>query len=288
MSVGRVGRTFLLASVLAGVSVAVLGWADRRVAAFPSPAPPGIAMPGAPFSDGAPLYHRHCAACHGPTGDAEGRLASGPLRPRSFRREPFRYVTTDNGIADERDVLRVVCMGIPSAGMPPSRFLLSDTECAALARYVREIRRLGVLEALAREAKEGGEAIEAGEAEQIAREAVMPGESVPVPPDAPVAPDPQRGAALFAQHCATCHGARGDGRGESPVLADPLGRPVPPRNLARDPFRGGERDEDLFRRVRCGIPGTAMSAFGPVVFSDDDVWCVIDHVRSLRREASCR
>ena len=67
--------------------------------------------------------------------------------------------------------------------------------------------------------------------------------------------------------CAVCHGANGSGESSMP-LADELGRSITPRDLRAGVFRGGAADEDLYRRIRLGIPGTAMGRFTPEDFAD--------------------
>jgi cytochrome c oxidase cbb3-type subunit III len=57
-----------------------------------------------------------------------------------------------------------------------------------------------------------------------------------------------RGAAVFAERCATCHGPNGGG------LIGP--------NLTDDRQLHGDTRLDLFRTVRGGAPGTAMVAWG--------------------------
>src|SRR3546814_16740773 len=43
----------------------------------------------------------------------------------------------------------------------------------------------------------------------------------PVPLAPAKAPDPARGAALYAENCASCHGAKGDGHGPQAIGMDP-------------------------------------------------------------------
>jgi high-affinity iron transporter len=69
-------------------------------------------------------------------------------------------------------------------------------------------------------------------------------------------PDPARGAALYAQACATCHGADGHGDGPAGAGLDPS-----PSNLA-DPARmGGLSPFALFSTITYGIAGTGMGPF---------------------------
>lgn len=215
-----------------------------------------VAMPAADFEEGARLFRRHCASCHGATGDAEGELSNNEsMRPRSFRRESFRFPTTESGISCGDDLLRVIRDGIPSAGMPPT-LLCTPEEQQLLVDYVLEICRLA------------GRDIEAGP-----RLEVVP------PPDAFVA-DAEAGNLVFQKLCAVCHGENGSGESAIP-LADELGRSITPRDLRAGIFRGGNADEDLYRRIRLGIPGTAMGRFTPEIVSDEDVWHLIAHIRSL-------
>lgn len=78
----------------------------------------------------------------------------------------------------------------------------------------------------------------------------------PVPLAPARAPDIVRGAALFAEHCASCHGA--GGRGDGPVSAelDP-----PPIDFT-DETRARERSIfGLYQVIGQGLEGTAMASF---------------------------
>lgn len=74
------------------------------------------------------------------------------------------------------------------------------------------------------------------------------------------APSPERGAILFAQSCAQCHGSAGRGDGPLAARFSPA-----PSNLALGPLRfvpfampEALRHATLARIVKYGIPGTAM------------------------------
>ncbi|MWV10560.1 c-type cytochrome [Pseudomonas sp. R-28-1W-6] len=71
-----------------------------------------------------------------------------------------------------------------------------------------------------------------------------------------ITPDPARGAPLYAQHCAVCHGAQGAGDGPAGIGLEP-----PPANL-RDRARLDRLSlYDLFNTLGLGIEGTDMPAF---------------------------
>ena len=71
--------------------------------------------------------------------------------------------------------------------------------------------------------------------------------------------DPQvleRGRALFLEHCALCHGERGDGRG-------PRRRSLsrPPADFRSPLWRSGADPERVRRAIRDGVAGTDMPAW---------------------------
>jgi cytochrome c oxidase cbb3-type subunit 2 len=95
--------------------------------------------PAAAIPDGAPLYQRHCALCHGPVGHGDGKLA--PLlskAPAHLDRGPFLW--TPAGPDLETRIARVIKHGIPGTDMPGHE-TLSDAQLVALARYVDYLRQ---------------------------------------------------------------------------------------------------------------------------------------------------
>lgn len=97
------------------------------------------------------------------------------------------------------------------------------------------------------------------------------GRSEPMPASA-------AGHALYTAHCAACHGPTGTGDGlDKPT--DENGRPIQVRDLTSGIFRGGVGAEELFKRMRCGVPGTPMPA--QVTLDDEEIWQLIHYVRFL-------
>jgi len=86
----------------------------------------------------------------------------------------------------------------------------------------------------------------------------------------PSAPDPSRGAALYAQHCASCHGPSGGGDG-------PLARGMePPPIDFTDRARARERSAFAFYQViDQGLEGTAMQSFAHLPV--EDRWALAFH-----------
>ncbi|MDE2987854.1 MAG: CopD family protein [Chloroflexota bacterium] len=82
----------------------------------------------------------------------------------------------------------------------------------------------------------------------------------------------ERGAALFAANCASCHGETGAGDGP---LADSL--PAPPANFTvHVPFHP---DGVLFAWITDGIRGTGMPAWSPQL-SDQERWDLVNFLRA--------
>jgi len=113
----------LPAGTLQARAAAALAWTPAPTTAIP---------------DGAPLYLRHCAACHGPVGHGDGRLAPLLAKPPAhLDRGPF--IWTPAGPDFETRVARVIKHGIPGTDMPGHE-TLNDAQVVALARYVRYLR----------------------------------------------------------------------------------------------------------------------------------------------------
>ena len=105
-------------------------------------------------------------------------------------------------------------------------------------------------------------------------------------------------------NCGKCHGdtALGDGQTEDydewakeldptnpEALADYLAlgalppRYAQPRNLRIGTYRGGNRPEDLFVKIKNGIAGTTMTSVATQL-NDDDIWRLVSFARALPRE----
>ena len=84
------------------------------------------------------------------------------------------------------------------------------------------------------------------------------------------------GAALYAVHCASCHGAEG--------LGDGPGRPpmAPVVSLASPEFQDSRTDEAIVVTVTNGRGGF-MPAFGSRL-SAEGIRAVVEHLRTLRRQ----
>lgn len=99
----------------------------------------------------------------------------------------------------------------------------------------------------------------------------------PAPTPLPLAGDPTaaaRGATVYREACAECHGASGAGDGPSAVRLDP-----PPADLRPAALRR-QSDARLFEVITRGQPGTSMPAFA-ATYPVRDRWAVVLHLRLL-------
>ncbi len=89
----------------------------------------------------------------------------------------------------------------------------------------------------------------------------------PVPLAPAKAPDVSRAAALYAQNCASCHGARGEGPPPQFAQLDPPPIAFADRDRARDRSVFG-----LYQVITQGLEGTAMQSFAAL--PEEDRWAL--------------
>ena len=95
---------------------------------------------------------------------------------------------------------------------------------------------------------------------------------VPLAPDR--VPDVARGAALYAQNCASCHGAKGEGPPRAFAELDPPPIAFADRDRARD-----RSLFSLYQVVTQGLEGTAMQSYGAL--PEEDRWALAFHTGTL-------
>lgn len=100
----------------------------------------------------------------------------------------------------------------------------------------------------------------------------------------------ERGHVTYIKRCSFCHGLLGDGEGPAAPYLDPR-----PRDFTLGTFKfrtttSGQlpTDNDIFRTVSRGLPGTAMQAFDSDLFknglSEDRRWEVIAYIKTFAQE----
>ncbi|MBI3077185.1 MAG: c-type cytochrome, partial [Deltaproteobacteria bacterium] len=91
--------------------------------------------------------------------------------------------------------------------------------------------------------------------------------------------DVANGKALYEKKCAVCHGAQGRGDGPAEFVLFPK-----PRDLTKGTFKIRSTptiptDQDLFRTISQGMPGTSMPSWAPL--TEQERWDLVAFVKSL-------
>jgi DMSO reductase family type II enzyme heme b subunit len=95
--------------------------------------------------------------------------------------------------------------------------------------------------------------------------------------------DSEKGEGIYQKRCLQCHGEEGDGLGPAAERLNP-----PPRDFTLGLYKiissafdaDLPNDEDLFRMVGDGMPGTAMPGWSDML-SEQDIWDVIAYIKSF-------
>jgi high-affinity iron transporter len=86
-----------------------------------------------------------------------------------------------------------------------------------------------------------------------------------------------RGQTLFLNHCALCHGERGDGRGPRRE-----GLTRSPRDFTSAAWRRSTSPRRVFHAIREGLPDTPMPNWKAL--SEEDAWDMTAYVLSLSEQ----
>jgi len=95
--------------------------------------------------------------------------------------------------------------------------------------------------------------------------------------------DATKGKIIYEKRCIRCHGVDGDGQGAAAERLNP-----PPRSFEDGQYKiktsGFEsmvpNDDDLFRMVRDGMPGSAMPSWKQLL-SEPEMWDVVQYIKTF-------
>ncbi len=223
--------------------------------------------------EGAQIYGRYCAGCHGIKGDSKGPAAEMLIvKPRDFGRGIFKFRSTPTGtLPTDEDLYKVITRGLYRTSMPEWG-LLSERERLAVISYLKTFYP----------------------------EWNQRGAGTPIyVPNAPASlgtPEAvQRGHELYTMlGCDGCHGAqgRGDGTSAADLPLDVWGNKQRPFNFTKGRLKSGSRPQDIYRTFMTGLDGTAMPSFADIFGEPDgdsiregDAWNLVSFVQSLRTAA---
>ncbi len=99
----------------------------------------------------------------------------------------------------------------------------------------------------------------------------------------PVVGDAAHGKALFAQRCAPCHGANGEGgHGTGVTFSRPRDLPIIPPALNNRGFLAAASDQMIKATLMNGREGTPMVSFVKQGLSEQDINDVVSYLRTFR------
>lgn len=244
--------------VALGAAVAAPGAEDPGAKTPPAVTPELIAQ-------GKGLYARECADCHGVEGKGDGAAAYLLYpKPRDFVKSEYRIVSTWDRLPTDDDLFNTITRGMPGSSMPPWD-RLSERERWSLVYY---------LKSLSDRPWPGRATADPSGQERKGLIAIPP---------KPNYDDAARkeAARLYAEGCASCHGATGKGDGQQKQI-DQEGFPTRPRDLTLGIYKGTPTEEEVFRRIVAGLPGTPMPmsdwAYG------DPAWLLTNYVLEMSSE----
>jgi mono/diheme cytochrome c family protein len=244
------------------IAVILLFWSTNlRPADLKPPSSPAL------LQLGKQIYAQQCIACHGPQGKGDGEAAYLLYpKPRDFTAANYRLVSTWDRVPTDEDLFNTITRGMPGSAMPSWGHLPAEQRWALLY-YVKSLSQKPLEVKAAKDPQPDGSGGEG---------------FIKVPAEPPYdAAAKARALELFAEACASCHGAtaRGDGTQDQ---TDDEGFPTRPRDLTAGVFKGSPDPAQIYRRIIAGIPGT------PMPMSDwawgDDAWHLVHYVRSLSSE----
>jgi mono/diheme cytochrome c family protein len=264
---GRRSERLTCALQAAAIVLAVGCMGNFSAADEPVQAAEPAATAEAPVTEGAQLYARHCAGCHGEQGDGRGVAAVYLFpKPRDFQAGRFRLVSTENRVPARDDLEAVLVRGMPGSSMPPWAHF-TPAQRAALIDEIMRLRREGARLLYAKRLQDDeGLSTEELAAEDVQEEINEYVEQFSTPGSTTEVPDfttedeqsIARGKEVYAKFgCLQCHGPDGKGDGVQ-QMADDEGYPTAPRDFTRGIFKGGHDPASLFRRIAYGMPGTPM------------------------------
>jgi mono/diheme cytochrome c family protein len=102
--------------------------------------------------------------------------------------------------------------------------------------------------------------------------------SKPIPPEIAADPLLARGREIYLERCVACHGAAGQGDGPLAKSLTPR-----PRNLANDPWKHGEKPEQVLAVLANGVKDAQMPAWAGT-YGPEDLKAVAAYVYQIARK----
>jgi mono/diheme cytochrome c family protein len=246
LGVTTIGLTVIVA--LAAALGLVIGQEQQLTNPKPS-TPESIAA-------GKAAFFEYCSGCHGRRADGRGlqSLNLNP-KPQNLRNAQFvKYLTDDR-------LFTSISGGVRGTAMPAFELMLASEKRWDAINYIRSLTADDTLK-FANSTGHQAVAVEIKNPVTVTEAAIADGKNV------------------FMNYCASCHGAKADGKGKSAASLVPA-----PRNLivvtswGEKPFIDYLSDARLYDSITNGVPGTSMLPWiGPL--NDEQRWNAILYLRT--------
>lgn len=249
----RISRMLAAAALLAGVA-AMTGAGGALAQDSGDDKAPTNAL-------GHQVYMAYCAPCHGRTGNGDGPDADGFAQPPTiFTEGVYAFRSTVGDVPAPGDLERSIRVGMSGTEMVPFAAVLDERSIKAVALYIRDLSPdLADPDATA-----------------------DPDDIVEIPAKRPfprTAKTIEEGKEIWDdQGCADCH--MEDGRGAKDETDD-WDRPVFMVSFKDGYYKSGPADSDIYRSIATGMKGTTMDAYRDEVDDPNDLWKLVDYIRSL-------
>jgi mono/diheme cytochrome c family protein len=194
-------------------------------------------------------------------------------KPLDFSQGRFKLTDTVGGLPTEGKLVATIQEALPGAGMPSFQHFPPHMIKMAV-RGIMGLLREKIRQDLISEGKKGDEL------EKALSEAMKVGTPIQVPSFEGHKFDLKNGKSIYAKNCAICHGPDGSGKTIMPLM-DAKGNRLQSRDFRSGVFKGGANMEDLWQRVRGGIPYSNMPSFSKELISDKDLKDLLAFVRSF-------
>jgi mono/diheme cytochrome c family protein len=187
---------------------------------------------GSSLEQGQELFNQYCSACHGEFGEG----GPNPSRPSDV----IPPISTSEYLKtrDDYTLSAIISQGQPNLGMSPFGSTnggpLSDDEISTIVNYIRSWQANPPVE---------------------------------LPPEINADTLPLKGADIYQEVCAQCHGPNGEG-GVGPALASTT-------------YQSDNTDQQIFDAIDLGHPATPMIAWGEIL-SDQQITELVNFIRQFK------
>ena len=208
---------------------------------------------------GKSIYAQNCIACHGAQGQGSSLPIGGSVPARDLASPQARAEL------NRERMIASVTTGRPGTAMSGFGGRLAAADIEAVVDYVRAAIMVPQTEI-------SGTSAHAGRASTPGKPATGGGADMKQPMPKALKGNVAAGERFYLANCATCHGAKGDGKGPRAYFINPK-----PRNFQDPAFTSAFNRPAIFAATSVGRLGTEMPAWNKVL-SDQEIANVAEFV----------